>query len=810
MPIDAAEAITRDSSTLDLNEADTRFQIIDRLLREVLGWPATAFKLEHSTVEGFADYILRKANGKPVLVIEAKRTGIYFQFPPNFNKGKTFRRVKVKTLLTDESLKRAMVQAQRYCTDEGIEYGAVSNGTQFVIFKAFEKGQSWRDLMAIAIDGLAWFTRNYADAVGLLGYVSVADRNSLGEALAGARVGGREVFFAKEKINSFNQTINANLLASTLRPIVVRFFGPIDPTDVEFVDRCYVMQRAHDKSLDGIRSMIRDSVSPFMATYGVQETEDRGTGGAFTNRLVKGIRVNTKSDVVVLFGGKGAGKSTFIRRLLLHKPPQYLKKHAFPLIVDLLSAPKDKTAIREQVWATVVAKLDTESILTSDREELLRLFDDRWQVAKRQDLKGFFEDSPVYNERLNALLAEWKRDHQYVANRLIEWHRRAHRGVIVAVDNTDQLENELQDFAFSLAVEISTAFNCLVLISMREERFYASKIRGMLDAYQNSAFHISSPTPEEVFERRIEFVLDLLHRRAIELEEVPRENVERFLQIFRADFRQRPASPLSRFISACAHGNIRLALDLFGELLLSGYTNATEMIQADNVWTVSIHQVLKPLLTPTRLFYDEKLSKVPNLFQLRSADSGSHFSGLRLLGILSAGQDPTSPAYVAMSQARSHFNETYGTDEEFRAWLDRLLSTNMVEASTRHDLFCEEIDAIRITPFGQFAITELHRIFTYVDLTATDCGVYDESVCNGLVRLTNQEVQLLNERRRLERVNKRIEKVEHFLDYLEDEESRELELLGLDVNHAYVPAMRSAWESEKPLVLTSAKKPKNR
>ena len=81
----AAEEIVKLATSVDFNEADTRFQIIDRLLREVLGWPTQAFRMEHSTIEGFADYHLLRPNGKPALIVEAKRTGVYFDLPANFN-----------------------------------------------------------------------------------------------------------------------------------------------------------------------------------------------------------------------------------------------------------------------------------------------------------------------------------------------------------------------------------------------------------------------------------------------------------------------------------------------------------------------------------------------------------------------------------------------------------------------------------------------------------------------------------------------------------------------------------------------------
>ena len=283
----AAEKIVQFATSADLNEADTRFQIIDRLLQDVLGWPTQAFRMEQSTVEGFADYHLLRPNGKPALIVEAKRTGVYFDLPANFNLRKPFRAVKTRTLLTSNGLKAAIIQAQRYCADEGCEYGAVTNGVQFVLFKAFQRGKAWRDLTALVVSNVAWFATNYTDALRLLGYSSIVERQSLLEAFEGGNPDSREIFFPKERIVSFNQTINSNALARHIRCLVQRYFGPIDVEDPEFVDKCYVFERAHDKNVRGIRTLIKDSVSPFMETYGVADTEDAESGGVFASRLAR-------------------------------------------------------------------------------------------------------------------------------------------------------------------------------------------------------------------------------------------------------------------------------------------------------------------------------------------------------------------------------------------------------------------------------------------------------------------------------------------------------------------------------------------
>ncbi|GAB3091465.1 hypothetical protein [Lysobacter terrae] len=805
MSVDAAKELAETANTADLNEADTRFQILDKLLIEVLGWPRSAFDLERSSADGFSDYVLKKPNGVAALIIEAKRTGNYFQLPENFNAGKKLRQVKVKSLLSG-SLKDALLQAQRYAAELGCEFAAVSNGVQFVYFKVFERGRAWKDLGAIVISDISWFEINYPDAVTMFGYSSVVERASLTAAFRGSSPDGREVFYPKEKINAFSQILNHNILAATLRPLAKKYFGPIVEQDPDFIEACYVNQRAYDLSLRGVRTLIKDAVTPFFESYGVSEIEDSDRGSAIHRKIQKNTVSKAGSDVVVLFGGKGSGKSTFLWRVLHHKPPQFIKKHVAVATVNMLQVEKDEASIKEAIWRGIAERLDTANILSGDRDQLTQLFQDRWEVAAKQELFGLDSDSTAYNQAANALLAAWKIDLRYVARRLALWHQRMHRGIVVVLDNTDQLENQLQDYAFTVAQSVSAELGCLVLIAMREERFYASKIRGLLDAYQNSAFHISSPSSTEVFIRRLEYLLRELRTGEIDIEESRKEQLLLFLQAFLNDFRRIPDSPLNKFISACAHGNIRLALDLFVELLLSGYTNAKEMTELGVVWTIQIHQVVRPLMSPTRLFYDEKLSKVLNIYQVRSGTTSSHFTGLRILRLLSDGQDPTIPGFVAFGELKNQFMSRYGNEDDFKAWMDVLLSSNVVEASTRQDFYTDQIDSLRITAFGQFISNELLAFFTYIELAATDCGIRDEATCNGLVLLTNQEVQLMSERKKYERVQRRLEKAELFLNYLGTEEERELEYFGTPDEPRFIPNVRAAFLKEKEQVLRSARK----
>src|SRR5687767_11831550 len=80
-PIDLAKELAGKTKNADLNEADTRHQVIDQILHGVLGWPRELTKVESFISPGYADYCLVRPDDTQLIFVEAKREGTYFQVP---------------------------------------------------------------------------------------------------------------------------------------------------------------------------------------------------------------------------------------------------------------------------------------------------------------------------------------------------------------------------------------------------------------------------------------------------------------------------------------------------------------------------------------------------------------------------------------------------------------------------------------------------------------------------------------------------------------------------------------------------------
>jgi hypothetical protein len=805
--------ISKKYETRDYNEADTRHKIIDEIIHGVLCWPKTHTFHESYISPGYADYRLKRSNGDDLIFLEAKKEGVYFNLPNNFNGHKLSRHILVKTLLTDNNIKEAMEQVRTYCMEEGCEFAGITNGHEWIFFKTFEKGKNWRNLKALVIKDNSYFSNEFIDAINILGYESIKS-GALKHQTGSIGRKNRELFYPKDKISSYDSEVSSNEYAKELRPFARKYFGAIDVSAREFMESCYVTHRDYENAFNNFRGIIKDTLSPYFEERGIQDSVDTEKGGAFGNRIAKSLQNKKTGDVIVLFGGKGAGKSTFLRKLLYHNPPQYLSKHSRVAIADLLKVPESKSKIHDSIWEQIINHLDVDELLKGDRSTLLSLFDDRYHMAKRQLLYGINEETENYNIKLNDMVREWKNDRKYVASRLVEYWRKKHKGCIIAVDNTDQYPHDLQDFCFTTAHEIADTLECLVVISMREERFHASRIHGTLDAYQNSGFHISSPITQAVFEKRINYILARINSDefcegefGVDAASQKAKDIKRLFHILKNEFSNINNSPLTDFLNACAHGNIRLALELFRDFLKSGYTNVGEMVSTTKLWTLQIHQVLKPVMIPYRFFYDESQSSIPNIFQIRNKQNGSHFTGLRILKKLSDGIDPSNPFYLSIGELKEHFSERYNMVDDFEKNIDIFLKWDLVESNNRLDSYSNEVDSIKITNYGLYIYNNLSSFFTYIELVSSDCGIFDETIANDIVSLSIDDFKLFKDRKRIERVNTRLKKAEVFIKYLLKEEEEEIRLFG-DEQTAFIPAILEKFASEKEAVIKSANRQK--
>ena len=161
------DGIKKDLAARDLDlesEAETRFHIIDRLIRELLAWEPGQIGVEKRTEVGIIDYLLR--SGDTALVIEAKRIGSKLASP---TRRKTF---KLKgSFLGRSEMKVAIEQAAKYAESSMDRDELFAQAVEFV-----------KDLDQVTASGLQKkFDTGYARSARILDELELAGIIGSGE-----------------------------------------------------------------------------------------------------------------------------------------------------------------------------------------------------------------------------------------------------------------------------------------------------------------------------------------------------------------------------------------------------------------------------------------------------------------------------------------------------------------------------------------------------------------------------------------------------------------------------------------------------
>jgi ABC-type lipoprotein export system ATPase subunit len=636
----------------------------------------------------------------------------------------------------------------------------------------------------------------------------------------------RELYYPKSGISHYDSPVNKNIYASHLEPLSKLFFADIDAADESMMQHCYVYSQGTPEVEKQIRSEIEDIITTYFKADGAVEVKRSKLGSPLTRRL-KDSLTEDSSDVVILFGGKGAGKSTFLKRLFFFDQPQDLKLHSFPIIIQFLKTDQNRERITSKAWEKIVENMDLNKILQGSIEKVADLFSDRMEIAEKQDLSAYDKTSKEYKIERNKLIAEWKKDQVYVAKCLQNYWRANGKGIIIAFDNTDQLPPKLQDHCFLLAQNVASNLSCITLISMREERYCRARTMGVLDAYHNSGFHLSSPSLFDVFHKRLKFAVDTLKQdkngtARLLKGDAPYESIIKFYSRCLSQFND-PENALTKFLRECSRDNVRMALEFFRQFTTSGYTHIQEMIASPR-WTVSSHQAIKPMMVPERHNYDEDKSLIPNIFQCRTANGGSHFTGIRILRMLRTGAKKNSEqgAYRNVDSICLEFDSKFGMLEDAQECLDCFLRHGIIEANNRLDAFSVEMmseeyrddeevrfiraDEFRITAFGVYLYDCLCRTFSYIELTSLDCGVSDESLYEDFCLSADKERMYAVNGNKKDRLDLRVDRANKFIEYLTQEELRETNDFLLGEGNSIMDDIKVDLDKDLKRVRKSAKR----
>lgn len=719
---------SEEKSVLLRNEAQTRLDLIDKVLR-AFGWE---FTVEERTEEGYTDY--RLGTPATVAVVEAKRESIGFTLPSDISYGK----VSLKALLagsSNGSLKAALKQCMSYCADLGVSQGIVTNGHQWVAFLA-TRSDSVRPLegQALLVPSIQSFCDNFPDAWNVFSEHGLKTK-SLARTLTTHHIPAPLPLSVR--LQNYPGTKLRNDLQSSLQILGQVFLEDV-PARPQLRDRflteCYATSGALSQFSELSRAVLKSQQTEKLTESSIAEEPVYGKKGLNEKLTGDILSAAMSNKPIVLLGDVGAGKSTFIQRLI-NVDAKELFSAAISVYVDYGS---QATMVDLQTWTVTEVQRQIKENYNIDiasrafiedifRNELKEFDAGIYGLLKEVDIPSYTKKRV---EHLAALMSD-KSDHIARAlKRIKQSHRKQ---IVIFLDNIDQRSIEDQNSVFLISNELAAQWPVTVFVTLRPETYYESMRHGAVSGYHPRVFKIMPPRPDTVIRKRLDFVLDLMAGEDHEINDILGYNLQSdSLQFFLEMLSANMASNrnVNVFIDNMAGGNMRRALGFITRFVGSGHVDTAKIV---DIWArtrsywIPEHELLRALLHGDGNYYEPESSDIANVFKCASNDVRDHFLMCKLISFVErSSRDGDNLRFVSADEIYQAlqpqgFSET-SIQEALRRGVDhRLLDEPLM---SRND---ENFERVRVTSVGLYTKNRLPLLFSYVDAIVVDTPVLQDN-----------------------------------------------------------------------------------
>lgn len=737
----------KDSS--DMNEAQTRFHIIDKVIFDCLAWDRDEVEVEKSEGGKFTDYEL----GRPRLaILEAKREGVVFKIPAGLS----------KTLVSDlpsimkisESASSAIKQAQGYCSQRGVPIAIVSNGHQYIVFLASRQdGISVYEGRAVVFTCLEHLLENFAVAWQLLSRDGIKERNISRYLVSGESGMPNKL---SSKLVSYPVVRYPSETHATLRQLSELFLQDImESGDVEeaFFTECYCESGALSNyallSKNILEARYAALFNEAEAIPHVAPVKEKRSSNFSPDILAEAV----SRRPIVLLGDVGVGKTSFVKNLMYNSAYEEFKS-AIYIYIDLGS----KAALAQDIRVFVLNEIELQLnrkygidvnsyrfIKGIYASEIHRFSVGIWG-GKRESNPDLYETKLI--EMLDLAIKE---KDQHLKKCINGYAKSSKKQIIISLDNADQRDFDVQQNSFIIAQELAKDWNATVFVSVRPQTFFKSKRSGALAAYPHKIFTISPPRIDLVIRKRLLFALSMAEGKvpleAINYVRVNAGNLAQFLKALISSLSEN--TELYEFLTNITGGNIRAAIELVIGFIGSPNVDAEKIIEIMNEegrYRIPLHEFTKSALLGEYSHYNPDTSIAMNVYDISSPDPKEHFLTPIIIALLDkAGEFHDNDGFF---QTNDIFEQLQGlgfTVDQITSSLRRCTNKKLIEASQRVT-FEEDVngvligdmpDSFRIASVGAYHLKRWLSVFSYLDAMVFDTPILDKDVREELAKELN-------------------------------------------------------------------------
>jgi energy-coupling factor transporter ATP-binding protein EcfA2 len=697
------------SSNISLEtEQDARVHIIDRILIEILGWNREGILTEPHTDSGYVDYLM-SLEGRNWLVVEAKKTS---------NRLVDTRQTQMAWYkVSGPALKSAMnglEQAQRYCTDTGVMFSALTNGFEWVGFWAIRpNGVRPKEGKAAVFPSLEAIQQNFAvfyDLFSQEGMLANLFQVRVHEA-EGLQISSSEVLEPVLGISE-RRLLQKASLSRDLEEIYRSFFSTISGEDPDMLAQCFVESKESRSADESLEKITRELLN----TIDIVNSES----GSELKQEIQNSLASQKGEFVLIIGNKGAGKSTFIDRFFRLIIDEKTRELCLVLRLNLADSDGDINSISN--WLTERLKVELEKSLFKDGyptyDDLQGIFFSEYQRwSNSEDKPLYIRDKSAFKEKFGEKVGRIISDQPHIYIRRLIENSISSRKLMPCIifDNTDHFSQSFQESVFQYAQSIYRECFSFIICPITDRTVWQLSKSGPLQSYDHRDFYLPVPSTKEVLAKRVEFI-------KLKAKEDSEESKEYFTKKgIRLSIPNITAFALSvedifihenyigKTVGWLANFDIRRSLQIAQRVITSPIINVSDLVTAYAVgekFRPERVNIKKALLNGEyNHFFQQESSFILNLFEVNSNAVTSpliRISILRLLmDLYSESSVDSERIYLSVDNIFNYFEPAMINRTVIKDHLKCLLDYRLLEPYDPTDVHIYDLQRLKITHCGR-------------------------------------------------------------------------------------------------------------
>ncbi|WGV23969.1 hypothetical protein [Halotia branconii] len=689
-------------------EEDARFQVIDRILTEVLGWERTEIITEPHTDSGYIDYLIA-SGGRSRLVVEAKRRAKLLIDTCQVRMA--WYKVGGPAL---KSAFDAFAQAKRYCADTAALFSAITTGFEWIGFWAIRTdGIPPSEGKAVVFPSLEAVQQNFAIFYDLFSREGML--NNLYQVHV-RKAEGLQVNHSEslESIISISdrRLLDKSTFFADIENVYRSFFSSMSgENDPDMLAKCFVESKESRTADENLQKITRNLLNRI-------DIVNSDKGSELENKIRNAVELQ-RGEFVIIIGNKGAGKSTFIDRFFRLILDKHLSDRCLFLQINLADSSGEETNIVG--WLTDKLKIELEKKLFKGEypsyEELQGVFIkeyDRWRYGERKHL--YERNKNEFKEKFGEFMADLIERHpdKYVM-RLIENAAKARLLMpCIVFDNTDHFPQTFQDAVFQYAQSIYRSVFSFIICPITDRTIWQLSKSGPFQSYESISFYLPVPSTKEILAKRVDFIKE----KTIEDSEISRQyftrkgirvsisNISAFALAIEDIFINEDY--IGRVIGWLSNYDIRRSLQIAQRIITSPIIGIPELVKTYIVGNKSRpnrRQIKKALLVGDYNRFEQKDSDfILNLFEVNSSSITSPLLRLSILRMLLDVYSETTDSekiYRSIEDIMNYFEPAAVSRGLVKEHLEALMSYRLIEPYDPTDINIYESQRVKITPCGR-------------------------------------------------------------------------------------------------------------